>query len=420
MQTMTININEKFTLPQLDTAFSLRPFINFLKKSLKNDSSLKDKLTAFLLEKLAEFPELEGDVALEKIDKYRDILELIFVSMSNVTEDETRLPWALGMPLRPLFVYGTNAFYNLMTDAKKHQIKDAVVQGDEKMMKLRNLRIAYSFILERVYNFSPFHKNELIHSFVDEQTGLLRHLKINIDTRFIEITPVGDIPNLNSIAGPGQLDEEHGFEKLEKVLPLNLFKFRGMSVVTITDVTARFAVETIKNTIVSHNLHSEEECYHDVTKSLKTLVQNNAIDFNVTPLFRINDKLVLPDVQELKSVLMNEDCKSGESRNAYVSFAEEFIRNPKPLIYKTISSKEAKLYPFLNTCTRAGIQSFIVLPLYSNNKLAGILEIFTREPGILDEKVLAMLEPAYPVLAQLVQLTIDHFNAAIDGVIKEK
>ncbi len=92
MQTMTININEKFTLTKLDTAFSLRPFINFLKKSLKNDSSLKDKLTAFLLEKMEQFPELEGDIPVENMDKYRDILELIFVSMSNVTEDETRLP----------------------------------------------------------------------------------------------------------------------------------------------------------------------------------------------------------------------------------------------------------------------------------------------------------------------------------------
>src|SRR5687767_11459838 len=62
----------------------------------------------------------------------------------------------------------------------------------------------------------------------------------------------------------------------------------------------------------------------------------------------------------------------------------------------------------------------MVLPLFSNNRLAGILEIYTREPGILDEKVLAMLEPAFPVLSQLVQITIDDFNAAIDGVIKEK
>ncbi|OQP53634.1 GAF domain-containing protein [Niastella populi] len=420
MQTMTLNINEKFTLNKLDTAFSLRPFINFLKKSLKNDSSLKDKLTAFLLEKMEQFPELEGDISVENMDKYRDILELIFVSMSNVTEDENRLPWALGMPLRPLFIYGTDAFYNLMIDTRDKKLKKAVLPGDDKVMKLRNLRMAYTFILERIYNFSPFHKNDMIHTFVDEETGLLRHLKINIDTRFIEVTPVGPLPDLNSIAGPGQLDDEHGFEKLEKILPLSIFKFRGMSVVTITDETAKYAVETIRNTIVSHNMHSEDECYKDVSKSLKTLVQNNAIDFNVTPLFMINDELVLPEVQDLKSVLMTEDCNSQAARNAYRSFVGEYIRNPKPLIYKTISSKEAKLYPFLASCTRTGIQSFMVLPLYSNNKLAGIMEIFTRVPGILDEKVLAMLEPAYPVLAQLVQLTIDHFNAAIDGVIKEK
>ena len=423
MQTMTININEKFTLTNLDTAFSLRPFTSFLKKSLKHDSSLKDKLTAFLLEKLGEFPELEGDVPLDNLDKYRDVLELIFVSMSNVTEDETRLPWALGMPLRPHFVYGTDAFLKLMVDTKNSKLKKAVVQGDEKMMRERNLRIAYTFILERIYNFAPFHKNEIIHSYVDEETGLLRHLKINIDTRFIEVLPVGEIPDLSAITATGHIDEDHGFEKLERVLPLELFKFRGMSVVTITDETAKYAVETIKNTIVNLHRKEEEHCHHDVTKSLKTLVQNNDIDFNVTPLFRINDKLVLPHMHELRSVMMGdntEECSSGAARSAYQAFAEDYIKNPRSLIYKTISTKEAKLYPFLSACTRTGVQSFIVLPLYYNNNLAGMLEIYTRKPGILDEKILALLEPAYPVLAQLVQLSIDDFDSAIDGVIREK
>src|SRR4051812_28177732 len=224
MQTLTININEKFTLTELDTAFSLRPFTNFLKKSLKHDSSLKDKLTAFLLEKLEEFPELEGDVPLDNLDKYRDVLELIFVSMSNVTEDENRLPWALGMPLRPHFVYGTSAFYKLMVDTRNSKLKKAVAEGGEKMMRQRNLRIAYTYILERIYNFSPFHKNEMIHSFVDEDTGLMRHLKINIDTRFIEVIPVGEVPDLNAITAVGHIDDDNGFEKLEKVLPLSLFK----------------------------------------------------------------------------------------------------------------------------------------------------------------------------------------------------
>lgn len=341
--------------------------------------------------------------------------------MSNVTEDEKRLPWALGMPMRPLFVYGTNAFYKIMKDERERKVnKSLSYGGDPQLMRQRNLRIVYPFILERIYNFSPFQKNQIIHSFLDEETGLLRHYKINIDTRFIEVTPVGKLPDLHTITAPSQFDDEHGFEKLAKLLPVSLFKFRGVSVVTITDVTSYYAVETIKNVIVNHNRQSEQECYNDVSLSLKTLVQSNAIEFNLTPLFQVNNKLVLPESHELKSVLVSEDIDCSPALNAYHSFAEEYLRNPRALIYKTISPKEAKLYPYLNTCARTGIQSFVVLPLFYNAKLVGMLEIYTRQAGLLDEKVLAMLEPAFPVLAQLLQISIEDFNAAIDGVIKEK
>jgi len=420
MQSMTININEKFTLNQLDTALSLKPFIDFLRKSIKNDLSLKDKLNGFLLEKLERYPELEGEIPVENIDKYRDVLELIFVSMTNVTEDETRFPWALGMPMRPLFIYGTDAFYNLMADEKSKKLKKAVTYGGDQVMRQRNQRIVYSFILERLYKFSPFHRNDIIHTFIDERTGLLRHLKINIDTRFIEVEATGPLPDLSSLTAPGQFDDEHAFDKLEKLLPLSLFKFRGVSVVTLSEETVKYAVESIKNIIVDHHRHNEHECHKDVSLALKTLVQNNGIDFNLLPLFRLNDKLVLPDSQEVKSVMMGNEIEFAKARSAYQSFAEEFIRNPKPLIYKTISPKEAKLYPFLNICARTGVQALFVLPVFNNGELVGILEMFSYKEGLLDEKVLAMLEPAFPVLAQLLQISIDGFEAGIDGVIKEK
>jgi len=420
MQSMTININEKFTLNQLDTALSLKPFIDFLRKSIKNDLSLKDKLNGFLLEKLERYPELEGEIPVENIDKYRDVLELIFVSMTNVTEDETRFPWALGMPMRPLFIYGTDAFYNLMADEKSKKLKKAVTYGGDQVMRQRNQRIVYSFILERLYKFSPFHRNDIIHTFIDERTGLLRHLKINIDTRFIEVEATGPLPDLSSLTAPGQFDDERGFDKLEKLLPLSLFKFRGVSVVTLSEETVKYAVESIKNIIVDHHRHNEHECHKDVSLALKTLVQNNGIDFNLLPLFRLNDKLVLPDSQEVKSVMMGNEIEFAKARSAYQSFAEEFIRNPKPLIYKTISPKEAKLYPFLNICARTGVQALFVLPVFNNGELVGILEMFSYKEGLLDEKVLAMLEPAFPVLAQLLQISIDGFEAGIDGVIKEK
>lgn len=89
MQTMTVNINEKVNeLVPVQTCLSLKPFIQFLNKNAADEHSLKSKLSAFLLEKLAKYPELEGDIPVETIGKYNDILELLYVCLSNITEDE--------------------------------------------------------------------------------------------------------------------------------------------------------------------------------------------------------------------------------------------------------------------------------------------------------------------------------------------
>jgi hypothetical protein len=421
MQTTTFNINENIsTLVPIQTSLSLKPFIEFLKKSATDELSLKAKLSAFLLEKLAKYPELEGEVPLETIDRYSDILELLFVCLSNITEDENKLPWALAVPMKPHFFYGTNAFYKLMNHVMHANTGKKMIHLDDETKKKRNLHVLYSFVLERLYNFSSLQKNEIIHSFIDEETGLARHYKIHIDTRFIEVTTKGPLPDLKEFATPTKFPEGVDYEVLQKNLPLDLFCFKGFSIVTITDETTRYAVETIRNTMVKYNGKAEDTCYRDIGHSLKTLVQNNAVEFNLTPLFRLNNKLVLPDHWSASSIFLHNNKSLGHSSDAYLAFAEEFSQNPRPLFYESISGKEAKLYPILRACTETGIQSLVVLPLFNNGKLVGMVEIFTREPGLLNEQVLARLDPAFPVLAQLLETSIGHFNAKIDYIIKEK
>ena len=138
MQTTTFNINENIsTLVPVQTSLSLQPFIQFLKKSAADEHSLKAKLSAFLLEKLTKYPELEGDIPLETVDKYSDILELLYVCLSNITEDENKLPWALAVPMRPHFFYGTNAFYKLMHHVKQAKVGGKLIHMDEDFMKKR-------------------------------------------------------------------------------------------------------------------------------------------------------------------------------------------------------------------------------------------------------------------------------------------
>ena len=61
-----------------------------------------------------------------------------------------------------------------------------------------------------------------------------------------------------------------------------------------------------------------------------------------------------------------------------------------------------------------------MLPVFYNDSLAGVLEVFSKEENLLDEKIIAKLDIVLPLLSQLMQNSIDEFDARIDNIIKEK
>jgi hypothetical protein len=61
-----------------------------------------------------------------------------------------------------------------------------------------------------------------------------------------------------------------------------------------------------------------------------------------------------------------------------------------------------------------------MMPVFYNQHLAGVLEVYCKQEHLLDEKILARLDAAIPLLAQLLQNQIDEFSSRIDNVIKEK
>ena len=69
---------------------------------------------------------------------------------------------------------------------------------------------------------------------------------------------------------------------------------------------------------------------------------------------------------------------------------------------------------------QAGLKSYALLPVYYNNKLAGAFEIYTQQKGLLDEKVFTRIEPAMPLIAQLLQNSVDEFETKINDTIRDK
>ena len=68
----------------------------------------------------------------------------------------------------------------------------------------------------------------------------------------------------------------------------------------------------------------------------------------------------------------------------------------------------------------SGKASFALIPLYYNDQMTGVLEVYSEETGKLDEKKLLKLHEALPYLAQLIKTTVDDFHQKITNIVNEK
>lgn len=407
--------------PAPETVLTFRHFIRYLEKRREESNCSKSRFFALVIEQFNQHPELMSEVDVNDIQKYSEQLQLIYNTLAPVVEDEETHPWALCLPLRPVIFYTTNAFFNLVANIATGQLRNAVVTKRPEEMRRHQMEFAYSLILEKLYNLPNFFSRSIIHSMEDEETGRMRYYKLRLDTRFVEVTAKKPLPELSiaTLQSAGH-ESEQILPVLEELLPLDMFRLEGFTINNVTEVTAEYAVEKIKNLLVSHNTFESEKYYQDVTDSLKTLAGNGEIEFGLLPVLKVNDKLIFEDTICAKSNSILASRTRGMEESTYMTLADGYFKNPKVLFYREILDDQAEKKEFLKFLKQQGVASYALIPVYFNNALAGVLEVYANRKGLMDEALLSRLEPAIPLLAQLLKNSIDQFQESIDKVIKEK
>lgn len=420
MNTMVYDLGNEFFTQDIETVPSFGPFINYLKKGARDEQTMRREFFQFVLEKFENQPAENAIIQLDNIAKYEEQLELVYASLLPPTADENDVMWAMGTPLFPRVFYCTNAVHKMLMEKKSGKLQSAMIEQNKEVIRKQALSLIYSFILEKLYNFKSILRNEMIRSFIDPETGLSKYYKIHIDTRFIDVHVKGDLPELNFDVFQPHFQDDAGLEMLEKTLPLSLFSAEGFSIITLIDATEYYTIENIKNSLLNREADEDYSWYDNVIQSLKTLVGNSAIEFGLLPMLKVNNKLIFNDENCLDSVLIGNARAFGVAESTYLSMAENYSANPKLYFFKTITKEDEERQLFLKILKLNGIQSYAMVPVFYNQHLAGVLEVHSKKEHLLDERVLARLEPAIPLLAQLLQNQIDEFSNRIDLVIKEK
>jgi hypothetical protein len=399
---------------QLDVGLTFRGFVRFLKKRRQQETSMKAKFLDFMIH---HFEERLGDkvfLELEEMQQYDDLLELMYTCIFPAVADEKDSLWALSVPVTPTVFYGTDAFYNVLRDPVSKEMKVCMIDHDEKERKGPNLEVIYSLIFEKLYGYTSFTGKSLIRSLRNESTGLSGFFRLNVDGRFIEIFSKGPLPDVDPKLFKSGMTKEEILAWLQKHVPLNGFRFEGISAITVTDITEHYVTESIKSIILNPAYCDTYE--REVTRYLGILSGTNDVSFGLLPLLKVNDQPVFSDASWDRSVLARV---AEDPENMYLEMAGNFFREPELILYEQLPERQKGEGIILEPIRRAGMKSFAVVPVYYNSRITGALEVSSRREGVVNPTLLARLDSVIPLLAQLLRLSSEEFDERIQSVVKE-
>ncbi|MCR6719603.1 MAG: GAF domain-containing protein [Chitinophagaceae bacterium] len=403
----------------IETRLSFKPFLDYVRMRLQDENSIKKEIYRLIVDKFSQYPELEGEIDVEETKKYTDILNLLYIVLSTVVEDEKEVIWGLSVPVSPEIFYGSDALYNLMLSPDSNKLKPELMTGDDDMHDQKCMML-YAFLLENFYRFSFHKKQAMIRPVLNPTTGLWNFYRINLDTRFVNVTTDKPLPELNLENLQVHLHEENGIDILKRILPLTNFRFSGFSILTINDVTPEHALDKIRNILVNGHGRVNEDNYEEISQSFKSLTGTRDIEFTLLPLFRVNEQIVQDADAYSHSILFSMGKQDGILKDFFLPLLEKFIHNPRILYYKDLDQSGPAQQQVGKLFQLAGVKSYALIPVFYSNKLVGAFEMYSRKKGILNEQIFARVDVAMVLVAQLIQNSVEDFNSKIDDTIRDK
>lgn len=410
-------------LKQAHAVLSVVPFVNYLKEKVNTGNGVRTKQLKYVLNRITEFPGWDQEIPLDKVAEYRELFELIYITLSAPIADENENLWALSVPFNAQLFFGTSAIYEFLQN-KEGGIKKDVLLSSRELTELEDkemtrLSTIYGLVLQKFYGFSFGAPSTMVHHIRDEITGLNKYYQLDFDVRFVDVVYDGVLPEINFENIRLVEDSKHGaLEVMQQFLPLEKFTFSGFAIIGIKDITAQHVMEHIKDVIV--NLAPGQMIYGDITSSLKEIMGNNYLDVELMPVIKVNGKLVTNCFEGMSENMQVTCSRYNMSMNAYVESIERYSKDPQIIFRKNVAEAmpgEDDFYPLLR---EMGVEGLVVLPIFFQKQLVGILTIYSRQKDALNENMLAALEPAIPLLEQLLQTTIDDFHIILDNTVKEK
>jgi len=396
---------------------SFKPLIDFWLSPFSTGNSSQSCLAAGLAEQIARAPELSGSIEdLEIIQTYKPIIQGLLTAVFPPALWEAE-PMAVVVPFCMKPVVSSPAFQRLFLD-EDGSFKGEILVGKEVFFKGRIAR-AYLRILREFYGVEENLDFPIVCRLEDPDTGLDRYFRLQLNPRFVEITPVGDLPPLSEEEKLRVLENLNHPEVLKDILPPEKFEIKGLTVVQAVDVTQSEIISALERDLIDQDSIFTKAGFLRLQKRLRTLFRRPDLlvgfgalhEDQVFILSPGEDSPNGPSTTRAETVIPRSEFQGSLYERAVSE--RRTIRVPDMVRERLYSKLDEELL------SRGG-RSLLVAPLTYQGEVIGTMHLVSPRAGDLGPVDALVLEQILPIFSMAAKRGLDEIEHMVQGVIKEK
>jgi hypothetical protein len=401
-----------------NSRLSFQPLITSLKKTISEGNPGAKKLYGDLIETIENIPELSQPFSdLSLLQPHEEIVEMLLATLFPPAPAEHENLYAVALPFKFNVIYSSPSFQSMFLKSGTREVN--VPDNIRHSLNHNKLNFAYCLILKKYLAYQSSGFSRTVYPYVNPVTGLTSYFEINVDTRFVDVNPVGEFPTIPENTICKKTNRLMPLEELMEKLPLDKFMFEGLVILKIIDVTEQEIISEIKNTLLTTNTFTDASVYRKLQSTMQSLLGMSDIKVGITPFFQMNNHYVYSAIHNSNSIIFKHDEASREKDNVGQCFKDIFKGYNQPVVFEELDKRNIIESESLKLYYEMGARSLILCPLKQNGQLLGLLEIVSDVPGKLKSIHIDKIEKAIPLFTLAIEKTIESLDTEVDKVIKE-
>lgn len=396
------------------TSVSFDPLIRLIEATASDSESAWQPLAAALLPRIQEAPGLRGKHRVDALEPFRDVIAQMMTMVFPLAGKDEALGAAVE-PFRMVPFYQTSSAAELDLFTLDKLVHSAALPAD--LMESGIAMSAYQVILQTFYGQSPDCGPDLVIS-IQGENGLQRHMQFSWSSEFMDIAPVGPVPELSKDDLERILGDPLNIDLVASILPPERFELSGFGVVTATDVTPREVVSRLKDDLIQKNALGTPERIHLVRTRIRNLLRVPDAEIGFIAFDESPDIERMDWARPVGSSLLFKDGEPPLCPKKSKSSYGEALELGQPVVLQDLHEGRIET-GYEGRLVDRGINSFLLCPLVMDETIIGLMEVGSPTRGALNAYSAMMLIDVAPLFTTAIHRTVEEQADRMEAVIKQ-